>query len=98
MQTIPTITAQQAQAIANLLLSDHLPDRFTADQPQCHEAGWQVPIILAYPTIGAIGQVGEVWVDLTSEQILSHTDFATMRATGQNLYTRHQDAIETALS
>jgi len=30
-KTIPHITALQAQAVANGFLSDHLPDRFTAD-------------------------------------------------------------------
>ncbi len=34
----PHITALQAQATANLFLSDHLPDRFTADQARFNPA------------------------------------------------------------
>lgn len=53
MKTVPQVTAQQAQAAANHFLSNHLPDRFTADQAQLTATGdvWQVPVILAYPFI-----------------------------------------------
>ncbi len=34
MKTVPQVTAQQAQAAVNQLISDYLPDRFTADQAQ----------------------------------------------------------------
>ncbi|MBW4443644.1 MAG: hypothetical protein KME10_20910 [Plectolyngbya sp. WJT66-NPBG17] len=59
MQTVPRITAQQAQAISNEFLSDHISDRFTADQPYFVENFWVVPVILTYPNIGSLGQVGE---------------------------------------
>ena len=57
IHTAPQVTALQAQATANLFLSDHLSDRFTADQPQLIAADnvWRVPIILVYPGIGSIG-------------------------------------------
>ncbi len=53
IHTAPRLTAMQAQAAANLFLNDHLPDRFTADQPQLKAAinVWQVPVILVYPGI-----------------------------------------------
>jgi hypothetical protein len=68
MKTIPRVSAQQAQAAANHFLSDHLSDRFTADQAQLRKTGdsWQVPVILAYPVIGSVGQVGEIWVSVTA--------------------------------
>jgi hypothetical protein len=93
MQTVLKITALQAQAIANQFLSDHLPDRFTADQPTLAEDIWQVPVILAYPRIGALGVVGEVWVSAATEAMLSHTELAAMKAAGLHLYKTHQNAI-----
>ena len=61
MQTTFPITALRAQAAANLFLSEHLPDRFTADQAQFNPQGgcWHVPVILAYPGVGALGGAGK---------------------------------------
>jgi hypothetical protein len=98
MQTVPKITALQAQAIANQFLSDHLPDRFTADQPTLAEDIWQVPVILAYPSIGSLGIVGEIWVSAATESMVSHTELATIKAAGLHLYEIYQNAIETAFS
>jgi hypothetical protein len=90
------ITKQQAQAVANLFISDHLPDRFTADQPCLTQTrnSWNIPIILTYPYIGSLGQVGTVTVSTASELILSHTPIEEMKQTGQKLYELHRDAIE----
>ncbi len=98
MQTFPQITAQQAQAIANQFLSDHLPDRFTADQPTLAADVWQVPVILTYPRIGPLGVVGEIWVSAATEAVVSYTELADIKAAGLHLYKMHQNAIETALS
>ncbi len=98
MQTIPKNTAQQAQAIANQFLSDHLPDRFTADQPVLTEDAWRVPILLTYPRIGALGVVGEIWVSAATDAVLAHTELAVIKAAGLNLYETHQNAIATAFS
>lgn len=98
MQTKPTLTAQNAQAIANLFLSDTLPDRFTADQPTLADTIWHVPVILAYPGIGSIGIVGEIQIDLHSESIVSHTALDEMKAIGLKLYKAHQHEIEAAFS
>lgn len=98
MQTAPPITAQQAQAIANLFLSDTLPDRFTADQPTLADTIWHVPVILAYPIIGSIGQVGEILIDSVSEGIITHTPLEEMKAIGLNLYVAHQNEIQAAIS
>ena len=100
IHTAPQVTALQAQAVANFFLSDHLPDRFTADQPQLIAADnvWQVPIILAYPGIGSLGCVGNIHISTTEEKVLSHTPLAQMKQTAQQLYDTHRDAIEAAFS
>lgn len=100
MKTVPQVTAQQAQAAANQFLSDHLPDRFTADLAGLTETGdlWQVPVLLAYPFVGSLGQVGEVLVSTVSEVIVSHTPFKEIKQAGQKLYETHQDEIQATFS
>lgn len=100
MRTIPQVTAQQAQAAVNQFISDYLPDRFTADQAQLSVTGevWQVPVILAYPNVGSLGQVGEVLVSTSSEVIVSHTSFNEIKQVGQRLYEVNRDAIQTYFS
>ncbi|HMV82819.1 MAG TPA: hypothetical protein PKA34_06775 [Blastocatellia bacterium] len=90
------LTAFEAQAAANLFLSDNLPDRFCADDPTLDNTAnvWRVPVILAYPFIGSIGQVGEICVSTSSEQIISYTPLEEMRAAATPLIEQHRDAIE----
>jgi hypothetical protein len=100
MHTAPAVTALQAQAVANLFLSDHLPDRFTADQALLNPSGnaWHVPVILAYPIIGSVGQVGEVLISAAAPEVISYTPFTAMRQAAEGLYATHRDAIEAAFS
>jgi hypothetical protein len=97
-ETPRTLTALEAQGIANEFLSDCLPDRFTADQPIRAESRWRVPIILAYPIVGAIGEVGELWIDAIQARVVSHTPLEAMKQLGIELYTARQDEIEAAFS
>lgn len=93
------ITALQAQALTNSFLSDRLPDRFTADSPLetlRERAEWRVPVILAYPGIGSLGEVGEAYVDNEVGTILSHTSLEQMKQKGMELYATNQDAIKAA--
>jgi len=98
LHTTPQVTALQAQATANLFLSDHLPDRFTAAQPHLDPRGdvWHVPVVLAYPGIGSIGQVGDILISTTTAAVVSSTSLTEMRRTAQDLYNAHRDAIEAA--
>jgi hypothetical protein len=98
IHAVPTVTALQAQATANLFLSEHLPDRFTADQPQLNAVDnvWCVPVILAYPGVGAVGCVGEICISTFSDTVVSYTPLAAMKQTAQALYDTHRDAIEAA--
>lgn len=90
------VTALQAQALINDFLSDSLPDRFTADRAELADNKWRVPVILAYPRIGSVGEVGEVLVDTENGSIVSHTPLEQMKQTGMEFYTANQDAIEAA--
>ena len=98
MKTAPQITAQQAQAAANQFLSERLPDRLTADTAELSATGevWRVPVILAYPAIGSVGQVGEIRVSAATETIVSHTPVAEMKQAALQLYEKHQDEIQAA--
>ena len=91
-----TLTALEAQAAANLFLSDHLPDRFCADDPRPDKAAnvWRVPVVLAYPFTGSIGEVGEIQVSTSSEEIIAHTPLEEMRAAAWVLIEKHRDEIE----
>jgi hypothetical protein len=95
--TLP-ITALQAQAAVNLFLSEHLPDRFTADQAQFNsqDGCWHIPVILAYPGVGALGKVGEICVAAQAAAVVSSTPVEEMRTHAQQLYDVHRDAIEAA--
>jgi len=97
---VATITALEAQAAASLFLSDNLGDRFLASGPKLDVAAkvWRVPILLAYPIIGPVGQTGEILVNETSEEIISHTPLEEMKATARRLYEENCDAIEAAFS
>jgi hypothetical protein len=94
-----TVTELQARSAVNLFLSDHLPDRFTADQPILNAARdtWHLPVILGYPVIGSIGQVGEVLISTQVEEILFHTPWGEMKSVAMGLYETNRDAIEEAL-
>lgn len=98
--TAPTVTALQAQATANLFLNDNLPDRFTCDQPQLckDEDAWLVPVILCYPFVGSIGQVGEIIVSVEEEKIISHTPLDEMKQKTIELYEVNRNEIEAAFS
>jgi hypothetical protein len=95
---VTTVTALEAQAAANLFLSNNLPDRFCADDPLLEDTTnvWRVPVVLAYPVIGPVGQTGEILVSATSGEVMSSTPLKEMKAIAQTLIERHRDAIEAA--
>lgn len=96
--TVPTISALEAQAAANLFLSDHLPDRFLATDPRFEASAnrWRVRVVLSYPFVGPVGEVGEIFVSQSSEEIISYTPLDEMRARARRLYEQHRESIEAA--
>jgi hypothetical protein len=99
-KTAPTVTALEAQGAANLFLSDHLGDRFLAVRPQLDEGGdvWRVPVVLTYAVVGPVGDVGEVLVSSSAEEVVSHTPVEVMRERARALYEQHREQIEAPLS
>ena len=97
--TAPIITALQAQAQANGYLSDRLPDRFCAGRPRFDMEAqiWRVPILLSYAVIGPVGQVGEILISATTEEVVSSTPKEEMMAAARTLYDQHRDAIEAPI-
>ncbi len=100
MKVVPEVTALQAQAAANLFLSHYLGDRFSADEAKISATDdvWEVPVILTYPLIGSVGQVGEIVVSSRKEVVVSHTSIEEMKQSGQSLYEGHRDEIQAAFS
>ena len=96
---VPTVTAMQAQAEASLFLSDRLPDRISASTPFLDEATqvWRVPVILAYPFVGVLGQVGEIVVSTTKAEVISSTPVEQLLKVARALAEQHRDAIEAPL-
>lgn len=99
-RVIPKITALEAEAAASLFLFDHLPDRFCAGQPQLDEATklWRVPVLLSYPFIGPVGEVGEITISAFEEKVISHTPLDEMKDRGLQIYEQRRADIEVAFS
>ena len=80
-------------------MSDNLPDRFCATNPQLDRTAnvWRVRVVLAYPFIGPVGEVGEIVVSPVSEDIISHTPLDEMWTRARRLYEQHREAIEASV-
>jgi len=92
------MTDLEAIAAANVFLSDHMPDYYCAGDPTYDDSAklWRVVVLLTHPRAGLVGEVGEICVGGSSEEILSHTPFDEMMAGGRSLYEQHREAIEAA--
>ena len=86
----------EAQAEASLFLSDRLPDRISASTPSLDDGlqVWRVPVILAYPHLGVLGQVGEIVVSAARTEVISSTPPEEMLTRAGALAEKHRDAIE----
>lgn len=61
------------QGKVNYFISEHLPNKFTANTPvKLSKDIWSVEIVLSYPNVGKLGVVGSVQLDLAGN-ILDHT-------------------------
>ena len=93
------LTDLEAIAAANLFLSDHMPDSYSAGDPAYDDVArvWRVAVLLTHPRAGLVGEVGEIAVNGFSEEIQSHTPFDEMEACARALYEQHREAIESAI-
>jgi hypothetical protein len=94
----PPVSAIVAQTVVNDWLLQVLPDRFTADEPKLMAGGdiWCVPVGLAYPRIGIIGQVGEVLISAFSAGIISATRLEHMKSAAIQCYAEQESEIQSA--
>ena len=95
-ETAHSIPEREAERAATLFLRNHLPDRFMATDPRLDPSAhlWRVSVVLSYPGLGSIGEVGEVLIRGGDEQVIYHTPFEEMRSQAKRLYALHRDAIE----
>src|SRR5215475_5663191 len=91
-------TAFEAEAIAGGYLLDYLPDRFSTGAPRFDKAAgvWRIPVILAYPRIGSVGEVGELTVGDSTKEVMSHTPFEEMTTRAFAIYEQRCEEIEAA--
>jgi len=87
-----------AKTAANQFIFEHLPDRFCAGQPRLVvfpiRTVWSISIVLAYPKLGTIGEVGAVIVDAETGTIAGWTPFEEVRAAAKELYETRKEEIE----
>jgi hypothetical protein len=98
-KAIPEVTALEAEAVASLFLSDNLPDRFAPGAP-CLDAQsevWHVPVLLAYPVIGPVGQTGEILVSAQRKEVVSYTPLDVMMEAASRLHDQHRREIEAII-
>jgi hypothetical protein len=93
------LTDLEAIAAANLFLSDHMPDSYSAGDPAYDDIArmWRVTVLLTHPRAGLVGEVGEIAVNGFSDEIQSHTPFDEMETRARSLYEEHREAIEAAI-
>ena len=79
----------------------HYPTLYTAGAPclvsQKTKQVWVVPIVLASPTRGVLGEVGQLKIDLRSGQVIAATDRAEVVANGEQLFQRKSNAPAPAV-
>jgi len=82
---------------ANLWLIHHVGDRVFAETAHAtpDHRWWYVPVLLAYPGI-VIGQVGELWLDAESGEVVGHPDIDEMTKQVKRLSRRHHAEIKAA--
>lgn len=94
------VSRDSAHTKANQFIIEHLPDRFCAGQPRFVifpiRAAWSIPVVLAYPKLGAIGEVGAVIVDAEFGNVVGWTPMEDMREAAKSLYEERKAEIEAA--
>ncbi len=70
-QTVPHVSATAARRKVGLFMLEHVAGQLMATEPHLvHYEGkrptWRVPVVLAYPNYGTIGEVSEIHVDAKS--------------------------------
>ncbi len=96
------INEDEAVTEANGFILEHLPDRFCAGIPRLLSFAartiWATPILLSYPEIGPVGEVGFVAVDAELGNVVGWTPFSEIFKAAEKLYSSKKEQIEAAFS
>ncbi len=96
------INEDEAVTEANGFILEHLPDRFCAGIPRLlsfpARTIWATPILLSYPEIGPVGEVGFVAVDAELGNVVGWTPFAEIYKAAEKIYSDKRGQIEAAFS
>ncbi|NUO78540.1 hypothetical protein HUU05_00560 [candidate division KSB1 bacterium] len=96
------INEDEAITEANGFILEHLPDRFCAGIPRLlsfpARTIWATPILLSYPEIGPVGEVGFVAVDAELGNVVGWTPFAEIYKAAEKVYSDKRGQIEAAFS
>jgi hypothetical protein len=92
------INREAAQIAANHFILEHLPDRYCAGIPNLVEfpirTVWSVPIMLGYPKLGVIGQVGTIVIDGEMGTVAGWTPLAEVKSAAREIYEKRKAEIE----
>jgi hypothetical protein len=96
------LDTKQAMITANRFIVEHLPDRFSAGLPKLVlfplKPLWLVPVHLAYPGTGVVGEVGMLAVDGDRPVVVGWTPPEEMETLARKLYEENRGEIELAFS
>lgn len=99
---LAVIDSKAAYLAANRFILENFRDRFSAGTPR-HlvfptRSIWTVPIVLAYPKVGVLGEVGFVGVDGESGVVVGWTPKEEVEKVAEQMYKEKKDEIEALFS
>ena len=101
-QVAPQIGSKRAFLIASQFVLAHFRDRFSAGFPTRvvfpTRSIWAAPVVLTYPKLGLVGEVGMVAIDAELGNVVGWTPFEEMESTAKALYEGKKRDIEIAFS
>jgi hypothetical protein len=96
------LDAKQAIIAANRFIVENLPDRFSAGLPKLVnfplQQLWLVPVLLTYPDVGVVGEIGMIAIDGEQPVVVGCTPPKNMEALAHQLYEENRNEIELAFS
>ena len=101
-EAIPQIDSKRAFLIANQFVLAHLRDRFSVGFPTRvvfpTRSIWAAPVVLTYPKLGIVGEVGIVAIDTELGNVVGWTPLEEMESTAKELYEGKKREVEAAFS
>lgn len=99
---VAVIDSKTAYSEANWFILENFRDGFSAGTPR-HlvfptRSIWVVPIVLAYPKVGVLGEVGFVAVDGESGVVVGWTPVEEVEKVAEQMYKEKEDEIAALFS